>query len=246
MTASRVLLALDTSTEWLSVALAVDDVVQSVHREVGQGHAEQTLAVIRELAHGAGVSLRDLDAVAFGSGPGGFTGLRVGCGIAQGLALAADARCIAVSAFEAMAEAMFETQAASQVWIAIDARMSEVYAAMLERIGDRWVYRAAPMVVAPTAIEGPHEGDWVAAGSGFAAYRDALLDGRAHVPLRIDVTCTPRADLMLRLARTAIERSEDVDPALAAPMYLRDRVALTSAQRAAGEVLGTRRAGAPA
>jgi tRNA threonylcarbamoyladenosine biosynthesis protein TsaB len=246
MTASRVLLALDTSTEWLSVALAVDGVARSVHREVGQGHAEQTLAVIRELARDAAVGLRDIDTVAFGSGPGGFTGLRVGCGIAQGLALAADARCVAVNAFEAMAETMFESHAASRVWIAIDARMSEVYTAMLERVGDRWVYRAQATVAAPSAIEGPRDNDWLAAGSGFAVYRDALLDGRAHAPQRIDATCTPRADTMLRLARAAIERGEDVDPALAAPMYVRDRVALTSAQRAAGEVLGTRRSGAPA
>lgn len=241
---SRALLAIDTSTAWLSIALAANGRVHEVHRSVGQGHAEQTLPAVQALAQEAGIALRELDAIAFGSGPGAFTGLRVACGIAQGLALAADARCVAVSAFEAMAEAMFDTHRAERVWVAVDARMSEVYSACLERRDVRWHFSEGPTVASPARGARPVGEGWYACGTGFTAFGDALLASVEHAPLVIDSTATPRAAIMLRLARAALARGEAVDPALAAPVYVRDRVALTASERAAGQVLSVGKAAA--
>ena len=128
------LLALDTSTEYLSLCLWQDGAVLSRDLLAGQTHSQRVLPMVGEMLSEAGLSLKQLDGIAFGAGPGSFTGLRIGCGVAQGLAFGADLPVVGVSTLFALAQ-----QAESQrVITCLDARMGEVYHAAYERIGTEW------------------------------------------------------------------------------------------------------------
>ncbi len=128
------ILALDTSTEYLSLALSVDDKVFVRELLAGQSHSQRILPLLRELLDEAGVELTDLDGIAFGAGPGSFTGLRIGCGVAQGLAFGANLPVVGVSTLLALAQA----SGADHVIACLDARMGEVYHAVYVRESDGW------------------------------------------------------------------------------------------------------------
>src|SRR5438045_4172377 len=115
--------AFETSTEWCSVALWLDGEVEGIEERVGHGHSDRLLPMLEQLAAAAGVALRSLGAVAFGAGPGSFTGLRIACGAAQGIAYARGIPAIGISTLEALAE----ESGASRVVACLDARMHEVY-----------------------------------------------------------------------------------------------------------------------
>ena len=127
--------AFETSTEWCSVALWCDGEIAAIERRAANRHSELALPMLERLIGNAGMTLAQLDAVAFGAGPGSFTGLRIACGLAQGLAFARALPVIGISTLEAMAEA----SGAPRVVACIDARMSEVYYAALEKRGGRWM-----------------------------------------------------------------------------------------------------------
>src|SRR5262245_46847345 len=126
--------AFESATDWCSVALWLDGEIRAVEARVGQRHSERMLPMLDQLAAQAGVPLRSLDAVAFGAGPGSFTGLRIACGVAQGIALARSIPAIGISTLEALAE----ESGAPRVVACLDARMSEVYYSALERSGAGW------------------------------------------------------------------------------------------------------------
>ena len=216
--------ALETSTEWCSVALWVDGEITSLEQRAGHRHAEMALPLLRRLLLRRDTSESAIDAVAFGAGPGSFTGLRIACGIAQGLAIGRGIPVLGVSTLDAIAE----ESGAARVIVCVDARMREVYYASLERAGGEW--RASRAVcVPPAAVQRPPGDGWCGCGNGFAVYPELL----AKMVTRVLPEVHPSASAIARLAAPRIAAGEGVDPSLAAPLYLRDKVALTTRERGA-------------
>ncbi|MBW8371919.1 MAG: tRNA (adenosine(37)-N6)-threonylcarbamoyltransferase complex dimerization subunit type 1 TsaB [Thiobacillus sp.] len=220
-------LVLDTSTEWCSAALWLDGSIQARRVLAEQRHSSLLLPMVDELLREAGLTLRQLDGIAYGAGPGSFTGLRIACAVTQGLALGADLPVVGVSTLESIAE----QTGAGQVLTVLDARMAEVYWAAYRREGTGWLAVSEPQLALPDSVVVPRGGDWVGAGNGFAALGAVLRPRLASQLVRIDELLMPDAAAMAPLAAMAFARGEGSDAALAAPIYLRDKVALTVDER---------------
>ena len=223
------LLALDTSSEWCSAALLRTGSSAFREERAGQRHSELILPMIDALLDEARMQVQDLDAIAFGAGPGSFTGLRIACGIAQGLAFAAGLRVVAVSTLEAMAEAV----AADRVLSVLDARMDEIYLAAYERGGGSWGCRLEPglyPVAAAPALEGS---GWVGCGSGFAVQGEALQRRYAGQIAAVRPEVFAHAREIAAIAARVHAAGGGVEPDHAAPLYVRDKVAMTVAERRA-------------
>lgn len=218
--------AFETSGEWCSAALAVDGEIRARELRAGTRHSELALPMLQALLAEAGLRASQLDAVAYGAGPGAFTGLRIACGLAQGLALARDLPVLGVSSFEAIAE----EAAAPRVAACVDARMREVYYAALEKRAGRWVEVLTARCVPPSEVPAPPGEGWVGCGSGFAAFPE-LLKGSL---LTVKPEVHPTAMAVARLAVPRLAAGEGVDAALALPVYLRDKVAFTKQELQAG------------
>ena len=224
------LLAFDTATEHMSIALAVRGEV-FVHEAAGGAQASATLipAILALLAEG-GVTLRELDAIAFGRGPGAFTGLRTACSVAQGLALGANKLVLPIDTLLAVAEdARGGDRRAQRVWVVMDARMNEIYAAQYAFAEGAWTVLDAPMLTTPGAL-GEHwqmQAPDLIAGSALAAFGDRLATHGA----RLAPAALPRAGAMLPLARALRAAGGAVDAAFALPLYVRDKVAQTTVER---------------
>lgn len=212
--------AIETSTEWCSVALWRDGELAGIEERAGHRHGELALPMLERLLSAARLDAAALDAVAFGAGPGSFTGLRIACGIAQGLAFARSLPVLAVSSLEAMAEEC----GTPRVVACLDARMGEVYYSALEKRGARWEEVIPAQCVAPAAVPRPPGEGWVGCGNGFAAY--GVMGLRLVYP-----EIHPGAVALARLAAPRLAAGEGVDAAQAAPHYLRDKVALTTEER---------------
>jgi tRNA threonylcarbamoyladenosine biosynthesis protein TsaB len=215
--------AIETSGEWCSLALWVDGEIHALERRAVNRHSELALPMLEDLFKKKGMQAAQLDAVAFGAGPGAFTGLRIACGLAQGLAFARGLPLIGVSAFEAIAEEAAAGSGAARVVACIDARMREVYYSALERTGGRWREVVPAQCVSPGAAAPPPGSGWIGCGSGFSAF-PAFLQNKMNV-VRPEVH--PTALAIARLAAPRLAAGEGVDAALAAPMYVRDKVAFT-------------------
>ncbi|NMG45600.1 tRNA (adenosine(37)-N6)-threonylcarbamoyltransferase complex dimerization subunit type 1 TsaB [Aromatoleum toluvorans] len=223
------ILSIETSCEHASVALLIDGETVERRLEGHSNHSERLLPTLKTLLAEAGLALVALDAIAFGAGPGAFTGLRLACGVTQGLAMGADLGVAPVCSLEALAL----QGAGDSIYVATDARMGEVYSAAY-RMRDGFPLEVVPPgCCAPELMTLPAEGKWFGIGSAFAAYGDrippAVLEGleaaeRDAVPRAADV-----ALLGARLARDG----GLVAAELAAPLYVRDKVALTTAERLA-------------
>ena len=177
-------------------------------------------AVLKQVPQLAPMGAADLDAIAFGAGPGSFTGLRIACGIAQGLAFARNLPVLGVSSLEAMAEEC----GAQRVLACLDARMGEVYYSALEKRGTRWEEVIPAQCVAPAAAPRPPGDGWVGCGNGFTVYGAMGLH-----PVYPEVH--PTAAAVARLAAPRLAAGEGVDAGEAVPHYLRDKVALTTEER---------------
>jgi tRNA threonylcarbamoyladenosine biosynthesis protein TsaB len=212
--------ALETSGDWCSVALWMDGEIAALERRAPNRHSELALPMLEDLLHKTGLRERDLDAIAFGAGPGSFTGLRIAAGLAQGLAFARGLPLAGVSTLEAIAE----EAGAPRVVACIDARMREVYYAALEKNGDGWKEVVRAQCIAPDAAPQPPGEGWIGAGSGFAAYGSLSL-----TKTRPEVHATAAA--IARLAAARLVSGQGVDAAAAVPVYLRDKVALTLAEQ---------------
>lgn len=222
-------LVLDTSTEWCSAALWLDGRIAARRELAGQRHSSLLLPMVDALMAEAGVGLAGLDGIAYGAGPGSFTGVRIACAVTQGLAFGADLPVVGVSTLESLAA----QTGASQVLAVLDARMAEVYWAAYRCADARWQAVVAPQLALPQSVAVPDGDGWVGAGNGFTVL-DASLRARLDARLaRVDATLMPDAAAMAPLAAAAFARGEGVDAALAAPVYLRDKVALTIDERRA-------------
>ena len=217
------LLALDTATECCSVALLTAAGVLEDHRLAPRQHAALILPMIEGLLAEAGLTRHALDVIAFGRGPGAFTGLRIAADLAQGLALGLDLPVMPVSTLAALAQA----SAAQRVLAALDARLGEVYFGYYTRGGDDLVVAdAADGLAPPDAIALPTDPAWrgVGIGPGWGAYGEVLGARLGHHIDTVDADVQPRAGGLARLAAAAHARGEAVSAELALPVYLRDRV----------------------
>ena len=231
-------LALETGSEWCDVAVGDGThwAVRSHH--AGQAHSERIISMVDAALAEAGVALRDLDGIAFGAGPGAFTGVRIACGIAQGLSLGTGAPVVPVSTLKALAEVARRSHGWTQVLAAQDARMGEVYVAAHRFEAGRWLDVAPAAVLPPSAVTLPDAANaipgaarWFGGGSGFAAYPDL---GSTLALAGIDAALRPDAQAIGDLALPVLRAGGGVTAALALPIYVRNRVALTTAERAAG------------
>ncbi len=225
------LLAFDTATEMCSVALYIEGSLQVREQELARGHGAELLPMIDALLAEAGVSLRQLDALVFGRGPGGFTGVRLGASVAQGLAFGAGLPVLPVSNLLAVAQRAFDLQPdARRVLVCNDARMSEVYAATYVRgaAGEPPRLEGSESVRPPAAVElAASTLPTVGAGRGFRAYPQLRERLQASL-LQIHEELLPTAAAMLPAALADWHNGLAVAPVAAQPVYLRDKVAIPS------------------
>lgn len=226
------ILALDTSTETCSVAICSDDRVVRRLEEAPRAQAELILPMVRSVLDEAGLALADLDAIAFGRGPGSFTGLRLAAGVAQGLAFGASLPVLPVSTLAAVAVgALRRVPAADGVLVCNDARMAELYWCSYLRDPDDLPRPVAPESVGPASAvslpepaAGGAEPIWIGAGRGFTA--QPSLGPRLGAALRETIAdLPPRAEAMLGLARRDFARGRALPARAAVPVYVRDDVA---------------------
>jgi tRNA threonylcarbamoyladenosine biosynthesis protein TsaB len=221
------ILALDTSTEFLSLALWQDGAVSVREMLAGHKHSELVLPLIRELLDEAEVGLADLDGIAFGEGPGSFTGLRIGCGVAQGLAFGAGLPVVGVCTLEALAQ-----QAdADKVVACLDARMNEVYHAAYIREGQQWREVVAPGLYPPQHVPLTEGHGWCAIGSGWDHFGPVLHGVYGAQIAHTVVDAFPLARHMAVLAAPRFARGEGLPPHEVAPLYVRNKVAMTIKER---------------
>lgn len=221
------LVCLDTATDALSCALLVDGDLRELHEVAPRRHAEAALAMVDRLLAEAGLACVQLDAVGFGRGPGSFTGLRIGAGIAQGLAFAANLPVIPVSTLATLAQGALREGGAQRVLAVLDARMGEVYAGAMQADGGvmrpiREERLCRPEELADTLPEG---GGWVGCGPGWRVCTDAAGVRLGNRLESLEPERLPRARDAAALARKAGEEGLAVAPEQAFPVYLRRRVA---------------------
>jgi len=228
------ILAIETSSEWCSAAIWLDGRMLSREERAGQRHSELILPMVDGLLREAAIELAALDAVAFGAGPGSFTGLRVACGVAQGLAFAAGVPVAEVGTLLALAQA----SGAQRVVSCLDARMGEVYFAAFERATEpgserQWSTVHAPILCTPASAPELHGDGWVGVGSGFAAHGAELARRYAGRLILTRAELYPNARDVATLAVELVRLGLIVPAEEARPVYLRDRVALTVEERRA-------------
>lgn len=229
-----VILALDSSTDTLALALLGPERTELAEVAGGPQASARLLPEARELLARAGLGMPALQAIAFGQGPGAFTGLRTACAVAQGLALGLGVPVLAVDSLMLVAEDARDQGAGDDIGVAMDARIGEIYAGRYRWAGAGWQVLEAPALFAPDALAAQWAqagGPPAVAGSGLAAYGPALA------PLTARTAAWPesrsRAAALGRLALAAWQRGEQRDAAEALPVYVRDKVALTTAEREA-------------
>ncbi len=225
------LLAFDTSTEAMSMALQLPQGLLVRELAGGPQASARLIPEILNLLAEAGCTLAQLDEIAFGRGPGAFTGLRTACSVAQGLAFGADKPVMAVDSLMLVAQDAHNQQPVDEVWVAMDARMDEIYAGAYRWQGERWVVQNAAALYTVEALNAC----WQAApprcvaGSALDAFGDRL---NTHAATRQPQTRS-RAQALAQVAQQLWAEGAVVDAAQALPLYLRDKVAQTTAEREA-------------
>lgn len=223
------LLAIDTATEACSAALYIDGVTTSKYEVAARRHAELILTMVDALLVESSVSLSQLDTMAFGRGPGAFTGVRIATGVIQGLAMAADCPVVPISTLAALAQgAIAESK---KIICAIDARMGEVYWALYQANADNIMQLVGDEGLCPpdsTSIPAinlsKEEGAWFGVGSGFETYGSELQDRVGSALLGFRLGDYPTAVAISTLGLDAYQRGVAIDAADAMPIYLRDKV----------------------
>ena len=217
------ILAIETCTEACSAALLNDDEILSRQAVVPRQHAELILPMVEEIIVEAGFSWSSIDAIAYGRGPGAFTGLRICAGVTQGLALANDLAVIPVSSLATLAQSIMADQ--DKVISAFDARMGEVYAAFYQKnnIGLASLV-SEELVVTPESLKLPDAHQWHGIGTGFLTYESIFKQHMGEQLKSIQAKAYPLAKDMLPLALELFESGAMVDPEQVAPVYLRNKV----------------------
>lgn len=221
------LLAIETSTPACSAALWVDGEVLERYALAPRQHAVLMLPMIESLLLEAGMSVPQLDAIAFGCGPGSFTGVRIAASVVQGIAFAADLPVVPVSTLAVLAQGGMRVTGGRQVLAALDARKAEVYWGCYTDTGTGTVaLQGSECVCAPAEVACPEGDDWVGVGSGWEAYGDALMKRVGEQVIRVLPDFEPRAADVARLGSHAFRQGTAVSPQAAVPVYLRNNVAV--------------------
>lgn len=221
------LLALETSTEFCSIALIGPHGVLLRHEHTGAQSSMRVLPLVQALLDEAQLGLSDLSAIAFGAGPGAFTGLRGACAHAQGLAFGADLPIIAVDTLMSCAERARQEEGHLHVLVALDARMGEAYWGQYEYINGRWQTHTPPQLSRPTEISST-QSNICLAGNASTIFAEQLahINAKHTLPL-----CMPRADCVAQLALSHLAAGEVLRPEQAQPIYIRNKIALTIKER---------------
>ena len=221
------ILAIDTATEACSVALADNGSTHAHFELCPREHTQRILPMVQDMLTAGSLSLEQLDVLAFGRGPGSFTGVRIGIGIAQGLALGANLPLTGVSTLATMAEGAWRKTGATRVLAAIDARMGEVYWAEYQRDEQGiWHGEETEAVLKPDAVSErlrQLQGSWATVGTGWPAWPE-LASGSGLTLTDGDILL-PAAEDMLPLAQQQLSAGRVVAPEHAEPVYLRNEVA---------------------
>jgi tRNA threonylcarbamoyladenosine biosynthesis protein TsaB len=237
------LLAIDTSTDFCSVAASRGAALVSRHELAGRRQAERILDMINEVLVEARLEIAQIQGIAYGAGPGSFTGLRIAAGVTQGLALARGLGVVGIGSLLALveeaaeqsveeaAEEAPEEAAADRIIACLDAHMGEVYHAAYRRAGAGWEEVSAPGLYKPEAVPLASGKDWLGCGDGFAAYRERLGARLGAGVSAIRPGAAPTARAVLKLAAPRFAAGEAKDAAQAVPVYLRDKVALKTSER---------------
>jgi tRNA threonylcarbamoyladenosine biosynthesis protein TsaB len=228
------LLALDTSTEYLSLALKLGDNIFTHYQAAGSASSQLVLPQIQILLDSANIKLGDLDGIAFGAGPGAFTGVRIASGVAQGLGYGANLPVVCINTLTAVAEESGQ----DKVVVCLDARMGEIYHAALIKQNGVWLEISETIVCKPQVSPVLESNDWVGAGGGWAAYKEVLMQIYSnHLSQSVNNVLpdiTPTAEAILRLAQPVFEAGQAKPAMHAMPIYIRNRVALTTLEREQG------------
>ncbi|MBE2295002.1 MAG: tRNA (adenosine(37)-N6)-threonylcarbamoyltransferase complex dimerization subunit type 1 TsaB [Phycisphaerales bacterium] len=216
------LLALDTATEACSAAVWVDGAVTERYQLAPCRHTTLILPMIEAVLAEAGLSPRQLDAIAFGRGPGAFTGVRIAASMAQGLAFSVDLPVVPVSTLATLALGVGQEVGQSRLAVALDARMGEVYWGTYALTADDAESLSEERVCAPVAVTVPAGGDWFGAGSGWGVYA-AILSKQLAIQGYLEERY-PHAGDVARLAAVPSRRADWVSADLALPVYLRNQV----------------------
>lgn len=221
------IVAFDTSTEYCSLALWLNGSLASRDVLAGQRHSELLLPMLQTMLNEAGVTLSQIDGIAFGAGPGSFTGLRIACSVAQGLAFSQDVPVIGISTLEALAQQVDTPR----VLAALDARMGELYFAAYEKTAVGWYSAHAPVLCRPETAPEVTGGGWTGCGSGFDLYQSVLSERYNGSLQQIVPGCYPRAREMAQMAAIKFANGGGGPAEEALPVYIRDKVALTESER---------------
>lgn len=231
------LLALESSTETLSLALLTESGLSRFDEVTGPAASQRILPEIQRLLADAKLELSALDGLVYGSGPGAFTGLRVAVGVAQGLAFGAQLPVVGISSVLAVAETAWQEVRAEKVLVCLDARMGEVYHAAFVRQADGWHEVLPPVVCKPQEVPAVEGAGWLGAGSGWRVFEQVLSEKYATQLAAVHPEIMPAASAMLALAMPLFAAGQTQAAHEAAPLYVRNRVALTAAERAQGQTL---------
>ena len=221
------ILAIDTSTSLASVALLRNGACKSRESPGVQTHSQVILPMVQALLEEAGIALTQCDAIAFGAGPGSFTGVRTACGIAQGLGYGANLPVVPVITLEAMAEACRDKTGADRVLSVLDAAMGEVYWAEYQ-YRDGWQLIVPPTLSAPDAVM--PQANVQACGNGLSAYASAFMEKTFMQHALPEML--PHAIQVAHLGMAAFKQGRALSAKAAQPFYLRNKVAFTTAERA--------------
>jgi tRNA threonylcarbamoyladenosine biosynthesis protein TsaB len=224
--------AIETSTELASVALLCGDSLTSRESSGAQTHSMTVLILLQELLREQGMALGQCNALAFGSGPGSFTGVRTACGLAQGLAFGANLPVVPVVTLLAMADAARNQGAGDNIIAVLDARMGEVYWAQY-RFDQQWQIVSEPRLSAPEQVIA--EDASCVAGNGLAAYAERFT---GIEPVRRWPELMPHASQIALLGREFAQQGQGLHAREAQPLYLRNKVARTTAERTAATGAG--------
>ncbi len=221
------ILAVETSGDYCSVALWRDGKIDEREMPAEQRQSGMLIDMVHGLLSDCAVALPQMDGIAYGAGPGAFTGLRVACGVVQGLATGIGKPVVGIGTLMALAQ----SARASRVVCCIDARMYEVYHAAYESSGDGWRTVHEPGVYAPDDVPMLQGADWQGCGNGFAVHGAALRARYAQQLAGMDDTAHPRARDVAVLSAPIFAAGGGLAAACAAPVYVRDKVALKTSER---------------
>ena len=225
------LLAVETATEACSAAIMIDGEITEQFSLTANGHSKLILPMIDALMADAGLKPTDLDGLAFGCGPGSFTGVRIAAGIIHGIAFALDLPVVPVSNLAAVAQDFFDHNEENLAFVAMDARMNEIYWGVYQRNASGFAELLGKEAVLPASeIEFPGVSG-VGIGSGWKAYHQELLSHLSHRVIAYEADILPRAGAIARLGARGFEQGLAVAVEQAMPVYLRDKVAKKESER---------------